>query len=106
MRNLFFLVLIVAALLIGGYVVHKTMMAQRDYAPKGSEDSELASQPTPDLPPPASTPAPIKASGPVATLPNSPIPYDQLKKQDDPNAPAATSGEPPKNNSNEKAIFY
>jgi hypothetical protein len=108
MRNLFFIVLIVAALLIGGYFAHKMIQAHRDYAPPGSEDNELAVQPAPEPAPPLQpSPAQSKSTGPMATLPASPIPYDQLKKEGDPATTGATpSGEPPKNNSNEKAIFY
>jgi hypothetical protein len=103
MRNLFFLVLLVAALIVGGYVVHKTMMANRDYAPAAAEDTELAAQPTPDVPPPAPATAPPSKVDANATLPAGPIPYDQLKKGD---PVPATPGETPKNNSNDKAIFY
>jgi hypothetical protein len=103
MRNLFILVLVIAALIAGGLWAQKHLFHDRNYAPREAEDSDLSIQPASEPAPPPAPPPPEQHFEPTATLPSAPIPYDQLNKTD---GAAAVPGEPPKNNSNDKAIFY
>jgi hypothetical protein len=103
MRNLFVLVLLVAAVALGAWWVQGHMSHSRAYAPETAQDTELGAQPAPEPAPPA--PPPEAKADRSAELPKGPVPYDQLKKGDEAVA-AAEANTPPKNNSNDKAIFY
>ncbi|HWE44413.1 MAG TPA: hypothetical protein VG407_00175 [Caulobacteraceae bacterium] len=105
MRALFVIILIAAALFVGGW----WLMGQhhgRAYAPKEAQDTDLSVQPANEPNPPV-TPTPSEfRSDPNATLPSGPIPYDKLDKARDPALAASDPNAPPEKKSNDKAIFY
>ncbi|HEY3813312.1 MAG TPA: hypothetical protein VGL66_08790 [Caulobacteraceae bacterium] len=104
MRALFVIVLIIAAVFLGGWWLTGRHHA-RDYAPSEAQDTELQSQPAPEPTAPASAPTDFK-TGSAANLPTGPIPYDQLNKQTDPTLATDPNAAPPEKKSNDKAIFY
>jgi hypothetical protein len=105
MRNMFFLVLVLAGLILAGWWAHEHFSPHSNaYAPKDADDTELTAQPVPDQPASArQPPMPASAKAPDPTLPSAPVPYDQLQKGDQPPADPDAA---PKDKSNDKAVFY